>query len=207
MMTKQTVSFTAMNDCTQEDADLLWHNHSLAVQSHADNILATLVRLDQGDIGYKVTRLGHSLQSASRAWRDGADDDWIVATLLHDIGDELAPYNHDEYAAAIIRPFVREQCAWCVAHHAAFQMVHPGTLNQQRPESREAYRGSPYFDDCAEFCARWDQPSFDPDYPTMPLEAFEPILRSVLARQPRDPSVLRHGVREPLVRPEMAASR
>jgi predicted HD phosphohydrolase len=86
-------------------------------------------------------------------------------------------------------------------------MVHPGTLNQQRPEAREAFRDSPYFDDCAEFCARWDQPSFDPDYPTMPLAAFEPILRAVLARSPRDPSVTRPGVREPLVRPEVAAAR
>ena len=206
-MTKRTVSFTAMDDCSQEDADLLWHNHALATKSLVDNILATLARLDEGEIGYKVTRLGHSLQSASRAWRDGADDDWVVAALVHDIGDELAPFNHDEYAAAIIRPFVREQCAWCVAHHATFQMVHPGTLSQQRPEARDDFRGNPYFDDCAEFCARWDQPSFDPDYPTMPLEAFEPILRDVLARRPRDLSVTRPGVREPLFRPEVAAAR
>jgi predicted HD phosphohydrolase len=196
-----------MDVCTQAEADLLWRNHARTTASLADNILGALRRLEEGDIGYRITRLGHSLQSASRAWRDGADDDWVVAALIHDIGDELAPFNHDEYAAAIIRPFVREQCAWCVAHHATFQMAHPGTLDQQRPEAREAFRDSPYFDDCAAFCARWDQPSFDPDYATLPLEFFEPILRGVLARRPRDPDVIRPGARAPLVRADVAATR
>jgi len=88
----------------------------------ADRLLKALVSLDEGLSGYQVTRLDHSTQAATRAWRDGADIDWVVSALLHDIGDIFAPYNHDEYAASILKPFVREQCTWVVEKHGDFQM-------------------------------------------------------------------------------------
>ena len=132
------------------------------------------------------------------ALRDGADIDWIVSALLHDIGDIFAPYNHDEYAAAILRPFVREQCAWVVEKHGDFQLVYYGEHVGANPEKRQAYAGHPYFDDCATFCERWDQNSFDPDYDTLPIEHFADRVREVFARQPYDPAVVRTGEREPL---------
>ena len=95
-----------------------------------------MVELDKSLSGYKVTRLGNSLQAATRAWRACADKDWVVAALLHDIGDIYAPYNHDEYAATIIRPFVREHCSWVVEKHGDFQLVyygqHVGTSSNKR---------------------------------------------------------------------------
>jgi predicted HD phosphohydrolase len=116
----KTVSFTQMKDGTAEDYAFLTEHEVEYTKGTADKLLQDLVDLDTGLSGYKVTRLGHSLQSATRAWRDGADIDWVVCTLLHDIGDIYAPYNHDEYAAAILRPFVREQCSWCVQTHGDF---------------------------------------------------------------------------------------
>ena len=44
--------------------------------------------------------------------------DWVVGTLLHDIGDGLAPQNHDRFAAEILRPYMREEVVWTVEHHA-----------------------------------------------------------------------------------------
>ena len=154
-----------------------------------------------------MTRHGPSLPSATRAWRDGADDDWVVGALLHDIGDIYAPYNHDEYAAAILRPFLREQVTWCVATHADFQLVYYAEHVGADAAKREKHRGSPYFDDCAAFCERWDQASFDPNYPTLPLDHFVGITRAVFARTPYDPAVIRPGAREPLVEPLRAADR
>lgn len=122
----KTVSFTQMKDGTAEDYAFLTKHEVEYTKGTADKLLKALVDLDEGLSGYKITRLGHSLQSATRAWRDGADIDWVVCTLLHDIGDIYAPYNHDEYAAAILRPFVREQCSWCVQTHGDFQMVYYG---------------------------------------------------------------------------------
>lgn len=117
------VKFTAMKDGDKEDYDFLTEHEVAFTQGTADRLLAALVDLDKGLSGYQVSRLGHSLQAATRAERDGADTDWIVAALLHDIGDIYAPYNHDEYAAAILRPFVREQVAWVVEKHGDFQLA------------------------------------------------------------------------------------
>jgi predicted HD phosphohydrolase len=160
--------------------------------------LTALVSLDESLSGYQVTRLGHSLQSATRAERDGADTDWIVSALLHDIGDIFAPYNHDEYAAAILKPFVREQCTWVVEKHGDFQMIYYGEHVGADPLKRNTYTGHPYFDDCVAFCARWDQASFDPAYDTLPLDHFRDRVHAIFARTPYDPDILRPGFREPL---------
>ncbi len=197
----ETVKFTQMKDGDGEDYAFLTDHETDYAAGTADRLLLAMVELDRSLSGYKITRLGHSLQSATRAWRAGADVDWVVSTLLHDIGDIYAPYNHDEYAAAILRPFVREQCAWVVEKHGDFQLIYYGEHVGANPRKREAYRDSPYFDDCAEFCEAWDQSSFDPDYPTKPLAFFAPLVKQVFARRAHDPEVLRRGVREPLSNP------
>lgn len=193
-----SVSFTQMKDGTREDyAFLASHERDYAAGA-ADRVLAALAALAHGLSGYQISRLGHSLQSATRAQRDGADADWVVTALLHDIGDTLAPHNHDELAAAILKPFVREQCTWVCAHHADFQLVYYGHHIGADPLKRERHRASPYFDDAVAFCERWDQASFDPAYDTLSLDAFAPLVREVFARKPYDPAVLRPGAREPL---------
>ena len=193
------VKFTAMKDGDKEDYDFLGHHEEEYAKGTASRLLKALETLDESLSGYQVTRLEHSLQSATRAWRDGADIDWVVSALLHDIGDIFAPYNHDEYAAAILRPFVREQCAWVVEKHGDFQLVYYGTHVGADPEKRQAYQGHMYFDDCAEFCERWDQSSFDPAYDMKPLDFFAPMVHEVFARKAYDPAVIRAGEREPLV--------
>lgn len=195
----EKVKFRAMQDGDKADYELLERHETEYAKGTADRLLGALEGLDESLSGYQVTRLEHSLQSATRAWRDGADIDWVVSTLLHDIGDIFAPYNHDEYAATILRPFVREQCTWVVEKHGDFQLLYYGTHVGADPMKRDAYKGHMYFDDCAEFCARWDQSSFDPDYDMKPLEFFAPMVREVFAREAYDPAVIRAGERVPLV--------
>ncbi len=192
------VKFTAMKDGDKEDYDFL---HPLEVDyasGTADRLLKALVSLDESMSGYQITRLGHSLQSATRAERDGADTDWVVSALLHDIGDIFAPYNHDEYAAAVLKPFVREQCTWVVEKHGDFQMLYYAHHVGADLSKREAYKGHIYYDDCAAFCERWDQSSFDPNYDSLPIEHFADRVHGVFARTPYDPAVIRAGEREPL---------
>lgn len=171
-MIKQ-VKFTQMKDGDKEDYDFLTKHEIAFSNGTADRLLKALVELDESLSGYQVTRLEHSLQSATRAWKDGADIDWIVSALLHDIGDIYAPYNHDEYAASILRPFVREQCSWVVEKHGDFQMVYYAHHVGGNPDKRLAYKEHPYFEDCATFCERWDQASFDPAYASQPLGFFK----------------------------------
>jgi predicted HD phosphohydrolase len=194
------VKFTRMKDGDAEDYAFLTEHEIEYTKGTADRLLNALVSLDESLSGYQVTRLGHSLQSATRAERDGADTDWIVSALLHDVGDIFAPYNHDEYAAAILKPFVREQCTWVVEKHGDFQMVYYAQHVDGDPNKREQHRGHLYFDDCEKFCERWDQASFDPDYDTLPVEHFAERVREVFARKPYDPTVIRAGEREPLTR-------
>ena len=198
MIKMDHVKFTQMKDGDKEDYEFLTEHEIEYTKGTADRLLKALVDLDESLSGYQITRLGHSLQSATRAYRDGADIDWVVCALLHDIGDIYAPYNHDEYAATILRPFVREQCAWVVQTHGDFQMIYYGHHVGGDQHKRDRHAGNPYFDDCAQFCERWDQSSFDPNYDTLPLDFFAPMVHTVFARNAYDPNVIRAGAREPL---------
>ena len=176
------VSFTQMIDGTRDDYQLLHRLERTYIDALPDRLIDGLRRLGDGLAGYRVSRLEHSLQSATRARRDGADIDWIVAALLHDIGDELAPENHSQVAAAIIRPYVSEEVTWVVTMHGLFQMAYYGQHLDLDPNGRDGYRDHPWYESCVRFCERWDQASFDPEYDSDPLESFEPLLREVFAR-------------------------
>ena len=181
------VSFRQMKDGTREDYLLLDEAERRYATGLADRVLESLKRLDHSLEGYPVSRLQHSLQAATRALRDGADEEMIVAALIHDVGDELAPYNHAELAASILRPYVREEVSWIVAQHGLFQNYYYVHHFGGDRFARERLRDHPYYEACVHFCAAWDQSSFDPDYPSEPLANFEPMLRRIFARPPHDP--------------------
>lgn len=201
------VTFTEMKHGTKADYDLLVRHHKANAAGVADRVLEMLNAQDEMETGYQINRRRHALQSATRAWRDGADDDWVIAALLHDLGDHLAPFSDGHLPVSILRPFVREQCSWTVAYHTTFQTIYYAQLIGGDPDARDAHRDSTYFNDCADFCERWDQCSFDPDYEEEPLSRFEPILRAVFARRPNDPTILRPGAREPLMNADVARER
>lgn len=181
------VSFTRMQDGTREDYLLLEESERAYARELPGKILAALGSLDHSLQGYPVSRLHHSLQTATRALRDGADEELIAAALIHDVGDELAPYSHQEIAAAILRPYVRAEVTWIVEHHALFQnyyYVHH--LGGDR-NARDRYKDHPWYGACRDFCANWDQNSFDPGYPTEPIGTFTPIIERIFSRPPHDP--------------------
>lgn len=178
------VSFTAMKHGTQADYDLVMADEQGKAGQFADRVLDWLLQLD-GDSPYHVTRLEHCLQSATRAERDGADDETIVCALLHDIGDLLSPANHSEVAAAILAPYVSEKNHWIVKHHGLFQGYYWFHYIGEDRNARERYKNHEHYQACADFCEKWDQPSFDPDYDTLPLEHFEPKVRALFDREPR----------------------
>ena len=200
------VSFTQMKDGTKEDYTFLSNHEIEYTKGTAERLLKALVSLDESLSGYQVSRLEHSVQSATRAWRDGADIDWVVSALLHDIGDIFAPYNHDEYAATILKPFVREQCRWVVEHHGDFQLLYYGHHVGADKNKRDQYKSHRYFNDCALFCERWDQTSFDPNYNSLPLSFFKPMVIEVFARTPYDQAII-SAKDQPLVDEQVAKSR
>jgi len=184
----RTVNFTQMKDGTREEYEFLDELENGYARALPDRILYSLRALEHTLSGYRVSRLEHSLQAASRAYEDGADEELVVAALIHDLGDELAPFNHAQFAASIIRPYVRPEVTWIINMHGVFQYYYyldklGGDRNQ-----RDRYRDHPWYQSCADFCEKYDQASFDPDYPTKPLEFFEPMLRRIFTRRPFDPA-------------------
>ena len=190
----KTVSFTEMKHGTREEYELLEQLEKPFLKLTADRVLSELRRAGEESLEcYKISRLVHGLQAGTRAYRDGADIDWVVGALLHDIGDGLAPQNHDRMSAEVIRPFVRWDVAWTVEHHGIFQMYYYGHHYGWDRDARDRFKDHPCFSSCAAFCERWDQSSFDPTYDTLALEFFEPMVREVFGRKAYDPSVIREG--------------
>ena len=184
------VSFRQMKDGTREDYLLLDESERDFAKGLPQQIMTALKRLDHSLEGYPLTRLGHSLQTATRALRDGADDELVVAALIHDLGDELSPYNHAEIAAGIIRPYVREEVTWIVEQHGLFQTYYYVHHMGGDRHMRDKFKDHKWFESCANFCERYDQASFDPDYDTLPLEAFAPLVEKIFSRTPHDPRYL-----------------
>ena len=185
-----SVGFRRMDEGTAEDYALLDRLEHEFVHDLPDRLLDALKELKNSLAGYQIDRLQHSLQSATRAEADGADIELIVAALIHDLGDDLAPHNHSQLAAAIIRPYVRAEVTWIIEHHGVFQMYYYGDAAGLNKDERERYRGHEWFDNCERFCRDWDQMAFDPDYPTKPLSYFEPMLRTVFSRPAFDPDII-----------------
>jgi predicted HD phosphohydrolase len=181
------VSFRQMKDGTRGDYLLLDQSERDYAVGLPGRVLDSLRKLDHSLAGYPISRLGHSLQVATRALVDGADEELIVAALIHDIGDELAPYNHAEIAAGILRPYVRPEVTWIVEQHGLFQTYYYVHHTGGDRNARDRFKGHQWYDACAGFCERWDQASFDPEYPTRPLEAFEPLVRKIFSRPAHDP--------------------
>lgn len=180
----ETVNFTRMRDGTAEEYAFLETLEEAYAKALPQRIETQLQQLEHSFSGYRVSRLEHSLQSATRAHRDGRSVDYVVSALVHDIGDELAPYSHSELAAAVIRPYVSERLCWIVKTHGVFQMYYYATQIGLDKNARECFREHEWFDDAVEFCEKYDENCFDPMYDSEPLPFFRPMLHEVFTREP-----------------------
>ncbi len=172
----QRAKFRAMSEGTQEDWMQIAAQFGPFAATGGKRVLDHLRLLDGDYGGFPIDRLQHSLQTATRAHKDGRDEEYVVCALLHDIGDTLGAYNHPDIAAAILKPFVSEKNLWMVEKHGIFQGYYFFHYLGLDRDMRDAYREHPYFQYTAEFCEKYDQVAFDPDYQSMPLEAFEPMV-------------------------------
>ena len=178
------VNFTQMKDGTKEDYLLLDKHEKYFINGTADRIIKFMSGLTKTLEGYRINRLEHSLQTATRALNDKANDEMIVAALLHDIGDDLAPLNHSEYAASILKPYVSEKTHWIVKKHGEFQMYYYAHHLGSNRNQRDKYKGHKYYEETVNFCERWDQKSFDPNFKSLPLKEFEPCVKKIFSRKP-----------------------
>jgi len=180
----EKVNFKQMKDGTKEDYLLLEKHEKKFIEGTGQRILQFMNTLSNTLEGYQVSRLEHSLQTATRALNEKADDEMIVAALLHDIGDELSPLNHSEYAAAVLKPYVSEKTHWIVDKHGIFQLYYYAHHIGGNKNEREKYKGHKYYKDTINFCENWDQKSFDPNFKSLKLKDFEPYIKKIFSRTP-----------------------
>ena len=181
----QRAHFTRMEDSTPQDWQIIGTEFRQFAQGLPDRVIRHLQLLEGDYGGFPVDRYTHSLQTATRALRDGRDEEYVCCALLHDIGDTLGSFNHPDIAAAILKPFVSEENLWMVQNHGIFQgyyFFHHIGMNR---DMREQFRGHPHFERTAEFCALYDNPAFDAHAETFPMIELEPMLRRLFA-QPRN---------------------
>jgi predicted HD phosphohydrolase len=175
------VGFTDMQHGTREDYELVFAHEQAQIDTQADRALDWLRQMD-GDSPYQISRLDHVLQSATRAERDGADNETIFCALMHDIGDIIGTANHSQVGAALIRPYVSEKNWWIVQHHGLFQGYYWFEHYGRNRDERDTYKDSPYYEATVQFCADWDQNCFDPAYQHHDLAHFEPLVREIFGR-------------------------
>jgi len=181
----KTVSFTRKIDGNTKPYEFLEKLEQEFAAELPNRLMQTLGRLEHSLAGYQVSRLEHSLQSATRAYRDGRSSDYVAAALLHDIGDELAPFSRSETAASILRPFVEHDLYQIVQTHRVFQEFYYGEQTSLDRNARERFINEHWYNDAIEFCEKYDQNCFDPAYESEPLEFFQPIVQEVFSRAPR----------------------
>ena len=180
----KTVDFTEMKNGSKEDYELLEKFEKNFERQTADRIINYLSKQTTTLEGYKITRLEHSLQAATRAFKNNESDEMVVATLLHDIGDEFAPMNHSQYAASVLKPYVSEKTHWIVEKHGLFQTYYSADHLGGNKNAREKYKDHKYYQATIDFCEKYDQSSFDPNYKSMSLKEFEPMVRNIFSRKP-----------------------
>jgi predicted HD phosphohydrolase len=180
---EKVASYTRMDKGTVEDYAYLGELAKPFRDGTADRVLANLERLHESYPGGRIDRYRHSVQTATRAYRAGECEEYVVAALLHDIGDMLAPENHGPFAAEIIRPYVSRNVYWMVWYHQVFQGYYFWDKVGKDPNDRDKYKDHPAYDMTVRLCGEYDQMSFDPDYENLPISFFEPMVRRLFARE------------------------
>lgn len=175
----EKMHFTRMDEGTKEDFELLKEVHERSLAALPDLLYKLLDDVGNDDF-YNISRKEHCLQSATRALRDNRDEEYILVTLFHDICEALGPFNHGEVIASILRPFITRNNYWMLANHGLFQTYYYGKFLGLDPDARDQYKTDPAYEQTVEFCEKYDQLSFDPDYKSESLSTFDPMVRRVL---------------------------
>lgn len=185
-----SVTWAHMKDGTRADYEMLSERFDEHVQGElVKNLLSLLSAMKGPKLGYQVDRYEHSLQSASHALRADESIDLVVAALLHDVGDSIAPANHSAMAASLLRPYVDDETHWVVQHHGLFQGYYYFHHFDGDRNARDVHQDHEYFEACVKFCENYDQNCFDPDYNTLPIEDFIPLMDEVFSRPSRVPGL------------------
>ena len=177
------MSFTRMDQSTAEDWMVIGGEVAKRQAQMPAMIKTMLQQLESQVDGFSMNQLQHGLQTATRAVRDGASEEMIVAALCHDIGKVISVVNHPAIAAEILKPYVSTDTYEVVRTHQDFQGKHYYAYFGMDTNLRQQHESQPWFELAKKFTDEWDQAAFDPNYETLPLEYFEPMIDRVFSKE------------------------
>jgi predicted HD phosphohydrolase len=180
-------TYARMDEGTVEDYAIMASYKPARLAELPDRLMGLLVGLGDKTDGSPIDGYAHSLQSATLAYHDGAEDETVFAALMHDIGQVYSEHNHSEVSAAILKPYLSERAYQVVKHHGIFQGYYYFDKIGRDKDEREQFRGHPAFEMTERFCRDYDQVSFDPDYETRPIDHFMPRMQAIFGREPWGP--------------------
>ncbi|MGA2188964.1 MAG: phosphohydrolase [Steroidobacteraceae bacterium] len=176
----ERAAFRALSDATSADWAIIERAERAYRGSYGPGgaLLSMMRTLATGDpVGAPVNLYTHCLQTATRVLQAGHDDELVVVALFHDLPEAFSDNHHGLVAAELLAPWISERRRWLLIHHVEFQALHFANHPTRDRNERDKYAGHPCFGETARFCEAYDQNSFDPDFPTLALDAFEPIVR------------------------------
>lgn len=176
--------FRSLSTATREDHDRMGVEYdALVIQKTGENLFQLLHAQEHLYLGAYVTLMEHNVQTASRALRAGEDDETVFVSLFHDVFEHLAVKSHGEVIAAMLAPYISPKWQWALAHHEIFQgKYYFDKFEGLDPDQRDMFTDNPFYNWTATWCEKYDQASFDPDYESLPLSSFEPIVERILQR-------------------------
>ena len=180
MPTPKRASFRRMDECSPEDMEVFYRVRDRNVAAFASRLMSLLALLADKFDGSPIDGYSHSLQSATLAYQDGADDEMVFIALFHDLGQLVAEENHSEVSAEILKPYISPRAHWVVKYHAIFQQYYYGEAAGLDPNAREVYIDHPYYQDCVDFCERYDQCAFDSQYANKSAAFFLPMVKRMV---------------------------
>jgi predicted HD phosphohydrolase len=175
------ISTNDMNAMTDSDWAVLGRQRIGFFSSRADRVLSLYEAMrDESSFGYRINNFRHGLQSGTLAVQAGLGSEDVVVCLLHDIGFSICPENHGSFVAEMLKPVISEKNYWMLSNHAYFQTANPPERQAEIAARLLALEAHEYAQWAREFVAKYDNPAMDPNFETLPLEYFVPIVRQVL---------------------------
>lgn len=185
-MSMAVVKFTGLQHGNKEDFILMAKEYKILCSPEKMGKRALEMLMSQIGVfgGAKIDLFQHGLQTATRAYQNGEDEEMVVCCLLHDIGEMLSPSNHGEIAAAILKPYISEKSYWILANHEVFQGYYYYDYVGSDKNRRDIFIGNAFYQDTVDFCEKYDAPSFDPDFKSYELKFFQPMVHKIFCRVP-----------------------
>ena len=185
LLNLESPTYTSVEYSNEDDWKYLFISFLADLIRVPDRIIAIFeLGKNEDIISQPLSRYEHSLQTATLAYRDGRDDEYVICALLHDIGSQISGESHAEISASMLKSYVKPEYYWMVLNHNKFQGYHYWHYIGLNRNESDKLKDHPWYQLTYDFVEKYDTPAFDPNGEILPLEFFKPMIRKVFTIRP-----------------------